>query len=344
MSPGKLTTTELHKVEWAEYDEPALAADQVRIRGEHGAAKHGTELAFFKGYAQPRGDFDGEHKLFRYNADDADPGAPLPPGNMIVGLVTEVGSEVKAIAVGQRVCCFGSFQSTAVARASSCRPMPEGMDWRAAVCLDPAIFALGAVRDGHVRVGDGAAVFGLGAIGLMVVQLLKLAGADPIIAIDPIAMRRDVAMELGATLALDPTSCDAGLEIKKATDKRGVDVVIEYSGNVRAMQAALRGVAFGGNVVAGAFPPPYPAGLDFGAESHMNIPNIIFSRACSRPDRDHPRWDESRIANTCWRLLREGQLRGDPIVQPIVPFTDLKEAYSRIASHPEEYLKLGVNF
>jgi hypothetical protein len=76
----------------------------------------------------------------------------------------------------------------------------------------------------------------------------------------------------------------------------------------------------------------------------MNIPNIIFTRACSQPDRDHPRWSESRIADTCWRWLCEGQLRGEQIVQPIVPFDQLKDEYIKIATQPADYLKLGVDF
>ena len=82
---------------------------------------------------------------------------------------------------------------------------------------------------------------------------------------------------------IEHTQVDAGLEVKLATDRRGADVVIEYSGNMHAMQAALRGVAFGGTVVSGAFPPAYSAGFDIGAEAHLNRPNIIFSRACSDP-------------------------------------------------------------
>ncbi|MBC7238357.1 MAG: zinc-binding alcohol dehydrogenase, partial [Chloroflexi bacterium] len=192
-----------------------------------------------------------------------------------------------------------------------------GMSWKWAVCLDPAEFALGAVRDGRVRVGDAVAVFGLGAIGLMAIQIALVAGAHPVIAVDPIASRREIATALGADLVLDPTRVDVGLELKAATDKRGVDVAIEYSGALTAMQAALRGVAYGGNVVMGAFPPPYGAGLDLGAEAHLNIPNLIFSRACSQPDREHPRWNEQRLFDTCWRLLSEGRITGEPVVRPI---------------------------
>lgn len=342
--PTSLTAPKPGVLAWTEYAEPPLSADQVRIRCQHGAAKHGTELSFFKGAAQQRGPFDSHYLLHRPDAPDANIPRPVDIGNMIVGEVIELGADVTTLRLGQRVCAFGPFRQTHTTRAAACWVMPDGMDWRSAVCLDPATFALGAVRDSGLRIGDSAAVFGLGAIGLMVVQLLRLMGVCPIIGVDPLATRRAVAEQLGAALTLDPAACDAGLEIKKATEARGADAVIEYSGNARAMQAALRGVAFGGNVVAGAFPSPYPAGLDLGAEAHMNIPNIIFSRACSQPDRDHPRWNMARINQVCWRLLCEGKLCGRRIVQPVVPFGQAKDEYAKIAAQPNEYLKLGVDF
>jgi threonine dehydrogenase-like Zn-dependent dehydrogenase len=210
------------------------------------------------------------------------------------------------------------------------------------VCLDPADFAMGAVRDGHVRVGDAAAVLGMGAIGLMVVQLCKVAGACPVIASEPIASRRELARRLGADVVLDSHGCDVGLEIKKATRGRGADVVIDSSGSTDAMQDALRGVAYGGTVVSGAFPPPYGAGLDFGAESHLNIPTIVFSRACSEPHRDAPRWNERRIWDNVLRLLIEGRISGHQVVTPVVPFEELADVYPRIATEPDTLIKLGA--
>ena len=56
-----------------------------------------------------------------------------------------------------------------------------------------------------------------------------------------------------------------------------MDVAIDYSGAPQALQAALRGVAYGGTVVAGAFPPPHQAGLDLGAEAPLNLPSIVFT-------------------------------------------------------------------
>ncbi|MDE0098408.1 MAG: hypothetical protein OXM87_02130 [Truepera sp.] len=57
------------------------------------------------------------------------------------------------------------------------RTLPEGLSWKAAVCLDPADFALGAVRAGHVRIA--VAVFGMGATGLVKLTATLPASAAP---------------------------------------------------------------------------------------------------------------------------------------------------------------------
>ncbi|MEA3407547.1 MAG: zinc-binding alcohol dehydrogenase [Chloroflexota bacterium] len=341
--PRRLVCVGKEELEWQGYDEPALNAHEVRVRAQFAAAKHGTEMAFFKGYAGARGVYDPEYQIFRHEVEQGGL-YPFHVGNMMVGEVEAVGPDVSRVDVGDRVCAYSSFGETSVVNENACWKMPPGMSWKSAVCLDPADFALGAIRDGHVRVGDAVAVFGLGAIGLMVVQFAKLAGAHPVIGVDPLSNRRGVAEALGVDLTLDPTACDAGLEIKRATEARGVDVAIDYSGAKEAVQQALRGVAYGGNVVLGSFPAPYGPGLDLGAESHINVPNVIFTRACSEPHREYPRWDNDRIYAVCWRLLCEGAITGEPIVQPVVPFDELLEEYPRVAAHAEAGVKLGVRY
>jgi threonine dehydrogenase-like Zn-dependent dehydrogenase len=328
---------------WQRAGDPVVArSTDVRVRSEFAAPKHGTELAFYKGSVPARGTLDTEYQIWR--PGEASWGYPNQMGNMIVGQVEEVGPAVDEIAMGDRVCLYSGFQEICVASQDDVWKMPAELSWKSAVCLDPADFAFGAVRDGHVRIGDAVAVFGLGAIGLMCIQLALLAGANPVIGVDHLANRRTVAKQLGATMALDPAGCDPALEIKRATGKRGVDVAIDFRGSAVSMQAALRAVAYGGNVVAGAMPAPYPAGLDLGAEAHINVPNIIFSRACSQPHRDHPRWNNRRTYESCWQLLCEGKLTGEPIVGPIIAFEDLLSEYPKIAHDPGKIIKLGVRF
>ncbi len=340
--PRELLCVGQEQLAWNEYEEPPLGPGQLRVASRFSAAKHGTELAIFKGYWGARGRFDPHLHAFLYDKRTSPSG--FRPGNMTVGDVIEVGPRVSGFAVGDRLLIYGGFRQTHVVAHDQCWKIPADMPWQSAVCLDPADFAFGAIRDGHVRVGDGVAIFGMGAIGLLAVQIARLAGAGRVIAVDPLPNRRSLAQSLGADLVLDPVHCDAGLEIKKATDSRGVDVAVDYSGHWRAMQSALRGLAYGGTVVAGAFPPPYEAGLDFGAEAHVNLANIVFSRSCSEPNRDHPRWDERRIFGACMHLLTAGRLRGQEVVTPVVPFEELLGTYPKIATEPDRFIKLGAAY
>jgi len=343
--PLELVAVAPRKPVLREYEDAPVKPNEVRFRCQYAAAKHGTELGMYRAEASwfrmPK---DAETGL--YMPGERAKLFPVGLGNMAVGVVTEVGADVKRFKVGERVFCHTHFRETVTRPEASAdlRRWPDGMSWQAVMQVDPAEFALGAVRDGCVRVGDSAAVFGMGAIGLLTVQLAKLQGAELVIAVDPLPNRREFAQRLGADLALDPTQCDAGVEIKKATGKRGADVTFEVSGSYTALQQAIRGVAFGGNVVAVAVYKECHGGLDLGTEWHFNRPNLISTRACSDPNRDHPRWDNPRIINAAFRLLQQGRIGLDDMVQPIVPFQEVVEAYMAIDEHPERSIKLGVRF
>ncbi|OGV68852.1 MAG: hypothetical protein A3K19_01845 [Lentisphaerae bacterium RIFOXYB12_FULL_65_16] len=327
---------------WHESERPELTHGYLRVVPCFSAAKHGTELAFLTGKVLQRGPWDPELQLHRRDTGPRRP-YPFALGNATVGNVAETGPGVTSFASGDRVLVEEvPFRDEHVVPAVKCHRIPEQMSWKSAVCLDPGVFALGAVRDGHVRPGDRVAVFGMGAIGLMAVQFCRLAGATLVVAVEPDAQRRTVARDLGADVVVDPTACDIGLEIRQATGRQGADVCIEFSGSVQALQHAIRGVAFGGNVVCGAFPGPYPAGLDLGAEAHINTPNLIFSRACSDPNRDHPRWDLRRIKDCCLQWLVAGKATGEGIIGPVVPFNSLLTEYPRIVPDPRLGVKLGV--
>jgi alcohol dehydrogenase len=97
-----------------------------------------------------------------------------------------------------------------------------------------------------VRPGDSVAVFGLGGVGLAAVMGAALAGAGPIVAIDPVDLKRELALELGATLALHPD--EAGdLRVRYAFEAAGVPAVLA---------AAYGATARGGTTVAIGLPHP----------------------------------------------------------------------------------------
>jgi len=339
--PKRLICPAVGQVAWQDYEDRAPGADEVRVRCEFGVEKHGTMMAFYKGYANERGRWDADARVHR--PEGVLWNYPLPLGNMQVGTVTDAGAE-SGLSVGQQVYFSGAFQPTATLKGSSCRVLRPGVSWQSAMLMDPAEFAVGAARDGKVRVGDDVAVFGLGAIGLVTVQVLRAAGAARIFALDPLPARRDAALRCGADEVIDPTAGDAGMALRERTGMRGMDVVVDFSGSRHALQAALRGVGYLGTIVCGAFPPPFDAGLDFGGEAHMNRPNIVFSRACSDPNPDHPRWDWARIQDVVVGMIDRGQLRGEPIIDEPVPFDDLLEQYPKIATDPSATIKLSVKY
>ena len=249
---------------------------------------------------------------------------------MWVGTVTETGEGVEGIEIGTRIAGYGPFKSTHTLKPEEALLMPERMTWKEAVCYDPAQFAMGGVRDGNVRLGDNVVVSGLGAIGLIAAQMAKLAGARMVIVCDPIEKRRQVALENGADYAIDSANADVGLEIKKLTDKRGADVIIETSGNYNALQQAIRGVAYNGNVAVVGWYKECHGGLNLGREAHFNQPNILISRACSEPNREYPRWSFDRICKECWEMLAKGLIKCENIVDPVVSMEEAADAYMAI--------------
>lgn len=347
--PRELVATAIRRPIIREYLDKPVRRGEIRVRTEFGAVKHGTELHMYRGDS-PFGDshWDAADRVFRPGKGKSGR-FPLALGNMAVGVVIEVGPNVAGVSVGDRVAGYGKLRETQRWRWDKevypgVRRMPADMSWQAAVCLDPTTVALGGIRDGGVRLGDRVAVFGLGAIGLMAVQLARLAGAAYVAAVDPIAARRQVASETGADLVLDPSAVDAGLAIREATSGRGVDVALETSGSARGVHHAVRGLAFGGTVAMIAWYNEFHGGLDLGREAHFNRPTFVFTRAESEPQRDHPRWNNRRQADAAWELLAAGRLRCEPIVQPVAPFARAADAYREIDEHPERSVKLGVTF
>jgi threonine dehydrogenase-like Zn-dependent dehydrogenase len=329
-----------------EYEELELQSNQVRVRSEFSAPKHGTELGLYRGTsAGVRARYD--EALQHFVPRDEESRAQLFPrrlGNMTVGTVVEIGDEVTRFHVGDRVYGHLPIRETHTVAENRLHPVPEGMTPEQVVYLDPGEFALAAVRDANIRLGETAAVFGLGAIGFMVLQMARLSGAHWIVAVDPLLNRREMALRYGADLALDPSAGDVALAVKQANSGKGVDVAIEASGSYRALHEAIRVTAFGGLTVPLAFYEGEATGLRLGEEAHLNRATLKFSRGISDPNRDHPMWNRARVLHVTEELLRTGRVRVDGLVQPIVPFAEAAEAYRRIDEAPNESIKLGVTY
>ncbi|MBM7553383.1 zinc-dependent alcohol dehydrogenase [Thalassobacillus pellis] len=336
----------------ATYEDTELQPHQIKVRVTHASPKHGSELADFRGESPFIEEYyDTEWKMFIKRKERQEHLVKFGEwnlGNQWVGIVTEVGEEVTDVKEGDRVCTYGGVRETHIVDAVNnprLYKVPDDMSWKNAVCYDPAQYALGGIRDSKLRMGDRVAVIGLGAIGQIAAQMAANAGASFVAVIDPIEVRREAALKAGADAAFDPIGQDVGLELKKATDKLGVDVIIETSASQFALQDALRGLAYGGAIAYVGWAREFKHGLNLGREAHFNNANIVFSRAGSEPNPDYPRWDRRRIEDVCWELLKSGKINCEDIVNPVVPFEKSAEAYEEyVDKKPELSIKLGITF
>ena len=131
-------------------------------------------------------------------------------------------------------------------------PLPDSLPDPAATLLEPLGVALHALELGRVGPGASTGVLGCGPLGLLLVQVLRLAGADVAVATDPLAHRADAARALGATNALQTRR--AGTEALPARLRRGLDVVFEVAGSDDAVATALDTLRPGGLLVLVGIP------------------------------------------------------------------------------------------
>jgi threonine dehydrogenase-like Zn-dependent dehydrogenase len=219
------------------------------------------------------------------------------------------------------------------------------MTWQEVVCHTPLHFAMGGIRDGHVRLGDTVLVSGFGAIGLMTVQAAKLVGAFLVAVSDPIEKRRKATLENGADIAFDPTRKDISLFLRDKTGNTGCNIIIETSGNYKAIEQGIRTLAYGGNFACVGWLKECHIPFNLGYKGHFNQTKIIFSGACSEFNNDYLRWSFNRICREAWEMLNKRLFKCDNIIDSVVPFEQSDTAYIHyIVEHSEESINMGCTF
>jgi threonine dehydrogenase-like Zn-dependent dehydrogenase len=346
--PHRLAITAPFAVDVIPYDEPPLQPSQIRVKSELASAKHGTNVSLFEGTNFTGQRFDPKEHIFR-PADATPAPATAGPralyGTMAVGTVSEIGPAVTRWQIGDRV--FGPLDVRETNVCSENDVWALGpIDPELALCLEPAYVAFFSVRESGVRFGDSVVVVGLGAIGLLTVRMARLAGAETVIAADPLPHRRAVAMALGADHACDPRACDLGEEAHRLTGGQGADVAVEVAGRYEALHDAIRCTRVGGTVCMTGFYQGPAQAVWFGREAHHNRLTFVVPHGCGWANlpREYPRWDERRAYDALVSLMRQGKFTAPGIIQPIVTLEEAPQVWDWIAKTPEKVIKFAVRF
>lgn len=285
------------------------------------------------------------------------PGAVL--GHEITGEIVALGPSVRGFEVGDRVttlsavpcdscseCQAGRFRTCQngwqifgytglpggyaellLTHAAVMEKVPEGMPDRVAALNEPTIVGLHAVRDSRLRIGDAAVILGAGPIGLLVLQSVLAANPGPVYVVEPSEGRRNVAMQLGATAALDPTTGDVQRFIEERTGI-GPDVVFECAGARGTLQSAIELVRPGGQVMV--------PGVNM--EEDEVSPLTMVGKECEV----RGALGGANLFRTALGYLAEGRIRVEPMITRVVGLEEVDEVFQSLGTAASNDVKVLV--
>jgi len=301
---------------------PPPNRNEVRIAAISSLISHGTERLVYRGEVDPTLPLD----LPTLRGSFA---FPLKYGYAIAGRVIDVGADVTGLQVGDLVAALHPHQSVFTIAAHLVKRLPDNFDPALGGFYANVETALTICHDAAPRLGETVLVCGQGVVGLLVTQLLRMAGAQ-VIAVDPVPQRRALATQFGA-IALaqaDPAA------IACLTEGRGADIAIEVSGAPTALQQTIDAVAVEGLVVVASWYGQKPVTLSLGSHFHRGRVRLRSSQVGRLAPEMLPRWDYERRAAMVMNLLP--RLRLEELVSHRFPITRAAEAYALLdAATPE---------
>lgn len=209
----------------------------------------------------------------------------------------------------------GAWAEYTVALAAGLTRVPDNVPLeQAAILADAVSTPFGAVvRTGKVTVGESVGVWGVGGIGTHIVQLARLVGAAPVIAIDINPVVRDRALELGADHAFDSRDPDLRAKLAEVTGGRLLDVAFDAVGLKVTFEQALDCLTVGGRLV----------GVGMSDQSPTVGPTSMFGLT-QRQVLGHLGYQNVDI-ETLARLVSLGRLDLSRSISRIIPLADIRD-------------------
>lgn len=307
------------------------APKEVLVRAARTLISTGTELTCLSGRYEPGSHWDGWVKY------------PFQPGYCMAGTVVACGSEATRFQVGDRVATRGPHQSFANVPEDHTIPIPPEVSDDDACWYGMATIAQNAVRRASPALGDTAAVIGLGLIGQLLVQYMRLVGSRQIFAIDTAPMRLEMASAHGATHLIRHDVTEARSEVMAATNERGSDLVFDATGAPAVFPHALRlARALGKLVLVG----------DSGYPSQQHLTGDLVTRGITVYGAhdgnagfvasQHMPWSNPVMGELFLEYVRRGDMRVHDLVTHRFRPEQAAEAYTTLREHRES--AIGVIF
>jgi S-(hydroxymethyl)glutathione dehydrogenase/alcohol dehydrogenase len=217
-----------------------------------------------------------------------------------------------------------TFNDHAVVSENRVTPIPDDVDLALAPLFGCAVTtAMGVVnRDAAVQIGQSVVVFGVGGVGVNIVQSAAMVSAYPIAAVDVVDSKLEMARRFGATHVFNSkTSTDVAAGIREAVGAAGADVVVDTTGRARVIELAYELTHADGKTILVGVPRKgdnvsiYTLPLHFrkvltgshggSAEPHVDIPRYV-------------------------RLMRAGKMTLDGLVTHQFPLAEVNDAIATV--------------
>lgn len=313
------------RVNVEEFTVSAPGANEVLVRVSRSQVSAGTELNLLRG--MERG---GRHAGY--------------PGYAAVGRVLDVGGGITDFAPGCRVLTMGRHATHCTVDVTD-SPLQNGYirklddaltDEQATFAINGAT-ALHAVRRARLQIDESVVVFGAGVVGQLVTALARLAGAFPVVAVDLVEERLQLARQSGATHLVNASAEDPVEAVREVT-LGGAQCLFHATANPKILQTVFEAAGQRAKVVmAGSAPGTAEIGLQvellrrelhvLGAyELDLEVPHVYWP------------WTPQRDREVVLRRIADQTLAVDHLISHRIAYTQAPEIYARAAAGPEGWL------
>lgn len=288
--------------------------------------------------------------------------SPVTPGHEACGVVAKTGLMTAGWSEGDRVvmtggrycgscqrCLTGRFEDCVawellgfhydgawaeyvLAPALALARVPEGIPSEQAAILADAVATPYAalLETGGLQPGEAVGLWGIGGLGTHAVQIARLAGAAPIIAVDPLEGARKRALGLGADLALDPGETEFMARIMEVTDGLGLDLALDLIGKNDVIKQAVQSLTRGGRLVV----------VGQSIERIELGPAVLFSTRATKL-LGHLGYRKRHLDDLV-RLLASGRLDLSGSITDVIPLAQINEGVDRLRQRDGDVVRIMV--
>ena len=223
----------------------------------------------------------------------------------------------------------GVFAEYAVMPTENCYPLPQGFGPAEGALLEPLGIAIHSVDLAHLKAGQTVAVLGAGPIGLLIAAVARAAGAGEVFVTEPLAYRRQFALDYVADAALDPGDTDLTAEILRLTGGRGVDVAFEAAGAADTPQQAVDVACIGGKVILVGIPSDDRMTIKASTARHKGL--VL-----------KPVFRMKHTYSRAIRLVQTGMVDVKPLATHLFPLERIGEAFELVAGYEGGVLRAVI--